>query len=143
MQPRGGAKVANITSFAVHRQLVKVFSVELAKTFYTSGDPVSPVISVKNVSNRVLDNLQVEFEAYTYPWIAPAPDETPTWKTVIAGDLSLKPGEEKTYHFAKAAVVQAEIEIWRSRPSIYCPCECFSTPTVSLPLSLLASQRLT
>ncbi len=106
----GGNVVSDATSFAVHRQLAKIISVELDKTFYTSGDSVNPTIVIRNLSDRMLQNLQVEFEAYTYPWIAPAADEPPIWKYIVARSLSLGPGEEKTFHVQKAAVVQAEKE---------------------------------
>ncbi len=110
LKPENGPVVTGAASFAVHRQLVKVLDVELDKTFYTSGDAVNPSIVVRNISGRALDHLQVEFESYTYPWIAPAPDEPPAWKTIVAGSLSLGPGEEKTFHAQKAAVVQADKE---------------------------------
>ena len=102
----GRAAVRNATSFAIHRQLAKVISIDLDKTFYTSGDSVNPTIVVRNVSAEVLNNLQVEFEPYTYPWIAPAPDEPAIWKQVVATTLSLQPGEEKTFHVQQAAVAQ-------------------------------------
>ncbi|MBV8808439.1 MAG: hypothetical protein JO033_07160, partial [Acidobacteriaceae bacterium] len=105
-----GNVVREATSFAVHRQLAKVISVELDKTFYTSGDNVNPTIVVRNLSDRTLQDLQVEFEPYTYPWIAPAADEPPIWKHIVTHSLSLGPGEEKTFHVEKAAVVQAEKE---------------------------------
>lgn len=103
-----GKTVRDATSFAVHRQLAKVQSVELDKTFYTSGDSINPRIVVKNLSNRTLHNLQVEFEPYTYPWIAPDPDEPPMWKHIVAKSLSLAPGAEKEFDVDKAAVVQTE-----------------------------------
>ncbi len=98
------------TSFAVHRQLAKVMSIDLGKTFYTSGDSVNPTITIRNVSDEPLDNLQVEFEPYTYPWIAPDPDEAPMWKHVLDSSLSLAPGAQKEFRVQKAAVVQAEKE---------------------------------
>ena len=106
----GGNTIRNATSFAVHRQLAKVESVELDKTFYTSGDSVNPRIVVRNLSNRPLDHLQVEFEPYTYPWIAPAPDEPPMWKHIVARALSLPPGGQKEFDVRNAAVVQAPKE---------------------------------
>jgi LmbE family N-acetylglucosaminyl deacetylase len=108
LQRANGATVTNATSFAVHRKLAKVLSVELDKTFYTSGDAVNPTIVVRNTSQQGLEGLQVEFESYTYPWIAPAPDDPVAWKTIIAKDLSLGAGEQKTFYFEKAAVVQAD-----------------------------------
>ncbi len=103
-----GKIVENATSFAVHRQLAKVQSVELDKTFYTSGDSVNPVITVRNVSDRTIDHLQVEFEPYTYPWIAPSPDEPPMWKHIVDKSLSLAPGAKKEFRVKQAAVVQAD-----------------------------------
>ncbi len=103
----GGATVRGVASFAVHRQLAKVESVELDKTFYTSGDSVNPRIVVRNLSNQPLENLRVEFEAYTYPWIAPSPDETPAWRTIVADRLSLPAQSLKEFRLDKAAVVQA------------------------------------
>ena len=95
-----------VGSFAVHRQLAKVIAFELDKTFYTAGDAVSPRITVQNISDQALSHLQVEFEAYTYPWIAPAADEPPGWKTVADSNLSLRPGEIKEFRLPRAAVVQ-------------------------------------
>ncbi len=106
----GSKQIHNATSFAVHRQLAKVMSVDLDKTFYTSGDSVNPRIVIGNVSNRRLENLQVEFEPYTYPWIAPAPDEPPMWKHIVAQGLALGPGEQKGFEVANAATVQVEKE---------------------------------
>ncbi len=103
---RDGSVVRGIGSFAVHRQLAKVIAFELDKTFYTAGDAVNPRIIVQNISDQALSHLQVEFEAYTYPWIAPAADEPPGWKTVADANLSLRPGETKEFRLPRAAVVQ-------------------------------------
>jgi len=103
-----GVVKKDVASFAVHRQLAKVVAFDLDKTFYTSGDAVNPRIIVQNISNQPLKNLQVEFEAYTYPWIAPAADEKPGWKTIATDSLSLAPGETREFHLDKAAVVRAE-----------------------------------
>lgn len=107
LTPDGGSPIRDAGSFAVHRQLVKVVSVDLDKTFYTAGDAVNPRIVVENLSNQRLENLRVEFEAYTYPWIAPEPGEAPQWKTIVADRLALDPGERKEFYTEKAAVVQA------------------------------------
>ncbi len=105
-----GKTIPGIASFAVHRQLAKVIAFELDKTFYTSGDAVNPRITVQNISDQPLQHLQVEFEAYTYPWIAPAADEAPAWKTVADPSLSLAPGEIKEFRLKRAAVVQARAD---------------------------------
>ncbi len=105
-----GKVIRTATSFAVHRQSAKIISVELDKTFYTSGDAVNPTIKIQNVSNKRLEHVQVEFEPYTYPWIAPEPDEPPMWKYIVDSSLSLDPGEEKIFHAQKAAVVHVDKE---------------------------------
>ncbi len=102
-----GNTIPGLASFAVHRQLAKVVSFELDKTFYTAGDEVNPRIVVQNISDQPLQHLQVEFEAYTYPWIAPAADEPPAWKTVADSSLSLGPGEIREFRLKQAATVQA------------------------------------
>jgi hypothetical protein len=79
--------------------------VELDRPFYTSGDPVTPRIVVRNFSNRQLDHLEVDFGAYTFPWIDP--EGEPPWKMVVASSLSLPPGAEREFRAEKAAVVQA------------------------------------
>ncbi len=103
-----GAQIQQATSFAVHRQLVKVISVDLDKTFYTAGDSINPRIVVKNLSSQQLKDIQIEFEPYTYPWIAPEPDERPLWKYIVARSLSLAPGEEKEFRVTQATVAQVE-----------------------------------
>ena len=106
-EPTGANTIRAAGSFVVHSKLVQVTTLELDKTFYTSGDAVNPLIVVRNNSNRSLEHIQVEFEAWNFPWIAQPPDEPPAWKTIVAGNLSLAPGEEKTFHAQKTAVVQA------------------------------------
>jgi LmbE family N-acetylglucosaminyl deacetylase len=105
-----GKSMRDAASFAVHRQLAKVVAFDLDKTFYTTGDAVNPRIVVRNISKQRLQNLQVEFEAYTYPWIAPAADEAPAWKTIAAKSLSLEPGAEKEFRLVNAATVKAKDE---------------------------------
>ncbi len=107
---RDGKPAQGAGNFAVHRQLAKIIAFDLDKTFYTAGDAVNPRIVVRNISNQRLDHLQVEFEAYTYPWIARAADEGPAWKTIAARSLSLEPGAEKEFRLTKAATVQAKDE---------------------------------
>ena len=110
LQIGAATPVRNAATFAVHRQFAKVISVDLDKTFYTSGDEVSPRIVVRNISNQPLTNLRVEFESYTYPWIAAPADEPPAWKTIVADGLALPAGVQKEFAFHSAAVVRADKE---------------------------------
>lgn len=140
-----GKSIRNIASFAVHRQLAKVIAFDLDKTFYTSGDAVNPRIVVQNISNQRLEHLQVEFENYTYPWIAPSAGEEPGWKTIAANSLSLGPGEVKEFRLQKAAVVQAADQqqtsvyfsavIRDSQQSDHIYDLAFSLPAITVPLT--------
>ncbi len=103
-----GRTIPQAGSFAVHRQLAKIISADLDKTFYTDGDSINPRVTVKNLSDRRLDDIQVEFEPYNYPWIAPEAGDPPIWKHIIAASLSLAPGEEKQFRVDKATVAQVE-----------------------------------
>ena len=145
---KGGLK-KNIASFAVHRQLAKVVAFDLDKTFYTSGDAVNPHIVVQNISDQPLSHLQVEFEAYTYPWIAPAADEKPGWKTVATDSLSLAPGATKEFRLEKAAVVHAETKqnniyysavIRDAREPDHIYDLAFALPAITAPLTAAASK---
>ncbi len=93
--PPNGSTIRGATSFAVHKQLVKVTALELEKTSYTGGDSVSLRIVVKNLSDQPVGDIQVEFEPYTYPWIAAEPDEPANWKFIVAQSLRFAPGEEE------------------------------------------------
>ncbi len=107
---QSGSTTRNAVSFAVHRQFAKTVSVTTSQTFYTSGDPLNVEITVRNLSNRRLENLRVEFGPSQYPWIARQPDEPPVWSTVVADPLTLGPREEKRFPVSNAAVVQAGSE---------------------------------
>ncbi len=107
IKDRNGKTIRDAGSFVVHRKQVEVGLLELDKTFYTSGDAVNPVVLVRNVSNERVEHVQVEFEAWNFPWIAQPIDEPPAWKSIIDGDLALGPGEERLFHAQKTAVVQA------------------------------------
>lgn len=68
-----GAKVLDVpdaASFVVYRKLVRIERIELGKTFYHPGDPVSCSVTIRNLTSRPLDDLRVEFSDRYWPWIA-------------------------------------------------------------------------
>ena len=91
-----GKSIQGAGSFAVHRQLAKVTHSISTRRFTRQGMREPPDCSPEHIQ-PALEHLQLEFEAYTYPWIAPAADEGPAWKTIAAKSLSLEPGAEKEF----------------------------------------------
>ncbi len=97
--------VRHATSFAVHRKPARIERVELDRTFYTTGDPINCKVTVRNLTDRPLENVRVEFAPYHYPWIAQAPDEKKTPYVTLAESLTLAGGGEKVLE--RAAVMKA------------------------------------
>jgi len=86
------------TSFVVYKKLVRVESIKLDKTFYTSGDPVSADFTIVNVSHRALTGLRVEFSNRYWPWIAGPADAAKASVVMIDPNLTLPAGGKKTFH---------------------------------------------
>ena len=80
---------ARVASFAVHRQLVRINRIELDKTFYTSGDPVSVEVNLSNLSGGPLRGLRVEFSDRYWPWIGPTGGSTDLHIVSLARGLTL------------------------------------------------------
>ena len=99
------------------------------RTFYTNGDPINCRVTVRNLTNKPLSGLRVEFTPFYYPWIAQAPDEKPIKAATISQGLSLAPGESKaaggqgccnSARRGKPAVTGYSVVIWDdARKQIY------------------------
>src|SRR5690348_2225550 len=85
-------------SFVVYRKLVQIESIKLDKTFFTSGDPISAVFTIANVSHRNLTGLRVEFSNRYWPWIAGPADAAKASVVTIEPNLNLPAGGKKTFH---------------------------------------------
>lgn len=119
----------NATSFAVHKKLVQIERVELDKTLYTSGDPVACRATLKNLTDRALGGLRVEFSDRYWPWIAPSSDRERPTIVPLAEGLSFPPGGEQEVgsdraalakEVKKPAVHQFAVVVWdRDRKNIY------------------------
>jgi LmbE family N-acetylglucosaminyl deacetylase len=97
--------VRGATSFAVHRKPARIERVELDRTFYSTGDPIDCKVTIRNQTDRALENVRVEFAPYHYPWIAQAPDEPKTPYVTLADSMTLAGGAEKVLQ--RAAVMKA------------------------------------
>lgn len=105
--PLGQGSEHSAAWFAAYRKFVKIVSVHLDKTFYTSGDPIDATIVVRNLSNHILRDIQIDFEPYNYPWIAPAPDEPRVWRHIVVRGLSLAPHQQRVFHARNIATADA------------------------------------
>jgi LmbE family N-acetylglucosaminyl deacetylase len=94
----------NAASFVVYKKLVRVESIKLDKTFYTSGDPVSADFTIANVSHRPLTGLRVEFSNRYWPWIAGPADAAKASVVPIDQNLNLPAGGKRTFHAARVEV---------------------------------------
>jgi LmbE family N-acetylglucosaminyl deacetylase len=116
-------------SFAVHRKLVQIASVEVAQTNYTSGDGIGCGAMLENLSDRPLQGLRVEFSERYWPWIAQQTKGVGTNIQTLGSDLALKPHERVSVassHCAVAksvkqpAIQQFAVVVWdSSRKDIY------------------------
>ncbi len=93
-------------SFAVHRKLVRIERIELAKTFYTPGDPVACRVVLRNLTDHPLEDLRVEFSVRYWPWIAQSSERAGVDTFPIVSALTLKPGAEVEVRSARAAVAR-------------------------------------
>jgi LmbE family N-acetylglucosaminyl deacetylase len=105
--PEGGQPERNAAWVSVYRKLLQIVSVNLNQAFYTAGDPISATITVRNLSNHALRDVQIDFEPYNYPWVVPAPDEPPVWRHIVARSLYLAPHEQRTFHASHIATAEA------------------------------------
>ena len=92
-------------SFAVYRKLARIESIKLDKTFYVTGDRVACNIVVKNLTDRPLDGLRVEFSNRYWPWIAGPAQQAAASIVTLKKDLTLEAGAQQDIHSSDAAVV--------------------------------------
>ena len=104
------ARLAPATSFAVHRKLVRIERIELGKTFYSSGDPVSCRVVLRNLSGKPLSGLRVEFSERYWPWIARSSEDSKVDVFPIVSSLALKSGAALEVRSEKAAVSRTVTE---------------------------------
>ncbi|HEV2494625.1 MAG TPA: PIG-L family deacetylase [Terriglobia bacterium] len=101
-QPEG-----SVAAFVVHRKLVEIKRVSLDKTFYTSGDHVAALVSLKNAGQRSFSGLRVEFSKRYWPWTAQSSERAGVDYMTLADSLALPSGAQKEVRSARAAVAEA------------------------------------
>lgn len=104
--PQAGSTLPHAASFVVHRKLVRIERIELDKTFYTSGDPVSCRAVLRNLTGQALSGLRVEFSERYWPWIAQQVNRASSDVFPIVKSLTLRPGIETEVRSPRAATVK-------------------------------------
>ena len=99
--------LSRVASFAVHKKLLRIERFELDRTFYTSGDPVTSRVTIKNLSDRPLSGLRVEFSERYWPWIAQSSDRAGVDVTTLRDALALEPKGKARLLNPRAAVAKA------------------------------------
>jgi LmbE family N-acetylglucosaminyl deacetylase len=80
-----------ICSFVVHRQLIRIESVEMGQENYTFGDSISCHVRVTNLSDQEFSGLRVEFSERYWPWIVQQTERVGAGITTVADGMTLKP----------------------------------------------------
>lgn len=87
--------VPHAAAFVVYRKLARIERIELGKTFYHPGDPVSCAVTIRNLTSRPLDGLRVEFSDRYWPWIAGPAEAAKASVVPLAETLTLTAGAER------------------------------------------------
>ena len=96
--------IPHICSFVVHRQLIRVSSLEIGGKYYTSGDAIACSVQLANLSNRPFAGLRVEFSERYWPWIAQQTERVGSGIVTLTGNLDLKPHLGEYASSSKCAV---------------------------------------
>jgi LmbE family N-acetylglucosaminyl deacetylase len=121
--------LSRVASFAVHKKVLRIERFELDRTFYTSRDPVTSRVTIRNLSDRPLSGLRVEFSERYWPWIAQSSDHAGVDVTVLQDALALEPKGKVRVRNSHAAVAKAvkqptvqqyAVVVWdQERKSVY------------------------
>lgn len=83
--------VPRICSFVVHRQLIKISTLEVGQQYYTSGDAIGCSVQLADLGDRPFAGLRVEFSERYWPWIVQQTQRVGSGTVTLTNDLDLKP----------------------------------------------------
>jgi len=98
--------VRRAASFSVYRKLVKIERLLLDRTFYSPGDEVRCSVELRNLADRSIDNVRVEFSDRYWPWTAQTSERAGVDVVTIGEGLHFIPRGSVTIR-AKGAVAKA------------------------------------
>ena len=93
----------HVCSFVVHRQIVRIGSMETSETYFTAGDAVGCRLEIENLGERPLAGLRLEFSERYWPWIAQQKERVGTDIETLASDMKLEPHRPSTLSFPHCA----------------------------------------
>jgi LmbE family N-acetylglucosaminyl deacetylase len=129
---KSGATVFDLSpafTFTVYRKLINIRSVDLDRTFYTSGDPVRTRVALENLSGIPISGLRVEFSERYWPWIAQTSERAGVDVLTLAQGVTLAAHGTRSLTSDRAAsapqvkaptAYQFAVVVWdRERKNIY------------------------
>jgi LmbE family N-acetylglucosaminyl deacetylase len=96
--------IPRVSSFVVHRQVIRIISAEVSQPFYTSGDTTGCSVKIENLSGRTLPGLRLEFSERYWPWIVQQRERVGTDIEKLQNGITLKPHQATAINAPHCAV---------------------------------------
>ena len=120
---------SRIGSFVVHRKLVRISSLSLGQSYYTSGDMISCGVTIENLTVQPLQGLRLEFSERYWPWIVQQTERVGTNIETLRSAISLNPHQRLSATSSRCAVARSVTQpaiqqfaavVWdRERTTVY------------------------
>jgi LmbE family N-acetylglucosaminyl deacetylase len=85
--------IPRISSFVVHRQVVRIISADVARRNYTSGDAIGCNVKMENLTDHPLTGLRLEFSERYWPWIVQQTKKVGADIETLEDDMTLNPNQ--------------------------------------------------
>ena len=95
-----------IGSFVVHRQQVRIMSIDVFESYYTSGDVMPCEVKLENASDQALHGLRIEFSERYWPWIVQQTQKVGADIETLQDDFTLPPHTRTSVSSSNCAVVK-------------------------------------
>ena len=89
--PQAVREFPHICSFVIHLQAIQIISAEPTQSFYTSGDSIGCRVQVRNLTDRPIEGLRLEFSERYWPWIVQQTKKVGTDIATLDDHFTLKP----------------------------------------------------
>jgi LmbE family N-acetylglucosaminyl deacetylase len=99
-------EIPGISSFVVHRQVLRIVSAEAAEPYYTSGDAIACTVKIENLGNRPLSGLRLEFSERYWPWIVEQKERVRTGIAMLQDDITLEPHQRTSISAPRCTVAK-------------------------------------
>jgi LmbE family N-acetylglucosaminyl deacetylase len=91
-----GVSIPGVASFVVYKKVLRVTRIEFDHGSYADGEEMHCTVTLRNYSNRLLDNLRIEIAPQYYPWIEPMADEVVPPPVIMNSSFSVSAATERS-----------------------------------------------